>query len=148
VGHIQSFYNHKPSQYYRKYVMGENGPRYDFGHGLSYTTFAYANLRVPARIGSDGDIPVTVEVTNTGKRPGDEIVLAYVNDVVASIAVPLRELKAYQRISLEPGETKTVSLKISHDQLALIDRLMRPVVEPGDFDVFIGPLKARFTLTP
>lgn len=148
AGHIQAFYNHQPSQYYRRYVTGGNGPRYAFGHGLSYTTFTYSNLRVPARVGPAEDISVMVDITNTGKRAGTEIALAYINDVVATVAVPVRELKAYQRVVLAPGETKTLSLEISRDQLALIDRQMRPVVEPGDFDLFIGPLKSRFTVTP
>ncbi len=148
VGHIETFYNHKPAQYYRPYVMGKSGPRFAFGHGLSYTTFAYSNLRVPARIAPGEEVKVTVDVTNTGPRAGDEIVLAYINDVVASVTVPVRELKAYQRISLAPGQTQTVTLGIKHEQLALFDLQMRPVVEPGDFDVFVGPLKARFTITP
>lgn len=148
VGHIDTFYNHKPAQYFRPYVMGKNGPRFAFGHGLSYTTFSYSNLRVPARVAPGEEVTIMVDVTNTGPRAGDEIVLAYVNDVVASVTVPVRELKAYQRLSLAPGQAQTVTLGIKHDQLALYDLQMQPVVEPGDFDVFVGPLKTRFTITP
>jgi len=147
AGHIPVAYNHKPSLYYRDYVQGKTGPLYEFGDGLSYTTFTYTNLRTPARIALGQDVALAVDVTNSGARAGDEIILAYVNDVVASVTVPVRELKAFQRVSLAPGETKTVTLTIPHDELALYDRQMRRVVEPGDFDLMVGKLKTRFTVT-
>lgn len=148
AGHIPVAYNLKPPLYYRKYTLGPTGPLFTFGHGLSYTSFRYANLQVPARINPDAGLTLSVDVTNTGDRAGDEVVLAYVNDVVASVTVPVRELQAYQRLTLAPGETRTVRLVVPRDQLALYDRRMRRVVEPGDFDVFVGPLTARCTLLP
>lgn len=148
AGHIQTVYNHKPSQYFRDYTIGLTPPLFEFGDGLSYTTFAYGNLRVPAAIAPGQAIPVTVDVTNTGDRAGEEVVLAYVNDVVASVTVPVRELKAFQRIALAPGQTKTAELMIAYDQLALFNQAMHRVVEPGAFDVFVGNQKARFTVTP
>jgi len=148
AGHLGAFYNHKPGQYFKKYALGETGPLFPFGHGLSYTTFAYTNLCAPARLAPGQPVGFSVDVTNTGARAGDEIVLAYVNDVVASVTVPVRELKAYQRVSLAPGETKTVTLTIDAGQLALFNRRMERVVEPGDFDLFVGDQRTRFTVTP
>ncbi|HQY07052.1 MAG TPA: glycoside hydrolase family 3 C-terminal domain-containing protein, partial [Lacunisphaera sp.] len=148
AGHIPVAYNLKPPLYYRKYTLGPTGPLFSFGHGLSYTTFRYSNLQAPTRIAPGADLTFSVDVTNTGTREGDEIVLAYVNDVVASVTVPVRELQAYQRLTLAPGETRTVALVIPPDQLALYNRQMQRVVEPGDFDLFVGPLTARFTILP
>lgn len=148
VGHIQSHYNYKPAQYYRPYVVGEHGARYEFGHGLSYTTFRYDNLRTAPQVARDGTVGVAVDVTNTGSRAGDEIVLAFTHDLVASVAMPVRELKAFQRISLAPGETKTVSLSFPVSALALLDRQMKRVVEPGDFELSVGPLTTRFAVQP
>lgn len=148
AGHIPVAYNLKPPLYYRKYVLGPTGPLFSFGHGLSYTSFRYSNLRVTAHLAPGADINLSVDVTNTGTREGDEVVLAYVNDVVASVTMPVRELQAYQRLTLAPGETRTVALVIPPDQLALYNRQMRRVVEPGDFDLFVGPLTARFTVLP
>lgn len=146
TGQIKTIYNYKPSTYSRKYILGPTGARYEFGHGLSYTTFAYSHLRVPEKVARAEAIAVKVEVKNTGDRAGEEIVLVYVNDVVASVTTPVRELKAFQRIRLAPGESRTVELTIGFDQLALWDRSMRRVVEPGAFDVFVGSLKQRFTV--
>lgn len=144
AGQIQVYYNHLPSQYFHTYVIGKSEPLYEFGHGLSYTSFKYENLQVPAKVSPGESVTVTVEVTNTGARAGDEVVLAYVHDLVGSVTTPVKELKSFQRISLQPGEKKTVELIITHDQLALINAAMKRVVEPGDFEVIVGDLTQRF----
>ena len=148
VGHIQSFYNYKPSQYFRGYVGSKAEPLYWFGHGLSYTTFKYSNLHVPAEIKPGQSVAVKVDVTNSGARSGDEVVLVYTHDVLGTVTTPVRELKAFTRVTLAPGETKTVEINIAYDQLALIDQEMKRVVEPGDFEVFVGNQKMKFTVLP
>ena len=145
VGHIQTIYNHMPSQNYRKYVLGKTEPLFWFGHGLSYTTFKYDNLRLPAKVSPGENVTVTVDVTNTGARAGDEVVLAFVHDVVSSTTTPVKSLQAFRRISLAPGEKKTVELSIAYDQLALFNAEMKRVVEPGEFELLVGDLKGTFT---
>jgi beta-glucosidase len=143
AGHIQAIYNHKPSQYSRKYTFGKTAPLFEFGHGLSYITFKYENLRLPARVSPGGDIPVKVDVTNTGALAGDEVVLVFVHDVVSSTTTPIKSLQAFKRVSLSPGQKQTVEMAINHDQLALFNARMERVVEPGEFEVFVGGLKGR-----
>ena len=145
VGQIQTVYNYLPSQYSRKYALGQTGPLFWFGHGLSYTTFKYENLRLPAKVSPGENVTVTVDVTNTGQRAGDEVVLAYVHDVVSSTTTPVKSLQAFKRISLAPGEKHTVELTIAYDQLALINAEMKRVVEPGEFEIYVGDLKGAFT---
>ncbi len=138
VGQLPFFYNHKPSAR-RGYLFDSAAPVFAFGHGLSYTTFAYANLRLePAVIAPDGSTRVTVDVTNTGERAGDEVVQLYIRDKVSSVTRPVMELKGFERISLQPGETRTVLFQLGPDALELLDRDMRHVVEPGEFDVMVG----------
>jgi len=146
AGHIQTIYNHKPSQYFRKYVLGETGPLFAFGHGLSYTTFTYGKLTVPTVATPGQPVPVTVEVANTGPRAGDEIVLVYVQDLFSSVTTPVKALKAFTRVSLAPGEKRTVTLEIPYNRLALFARTMKPVVEPGDFEVTVGDQRRTFTV--
>ncbi len=145
AGHIQTIYNHMPSQNYRKYVLGKTDPLFWFGHGLSYTTFKYDNLRLPAKVSPGENVTVTVDVKNTGARAGDEVVLAFVHDVVSSTTTPVKSLQAFKRISLAPGEKKTVELSIAFDQLALFNAEMKRVVEPGEFELLVGDLKGTFT---
>ena len=143
AGQIPHYYNHKPSHYYRKYKFGKTGPLYEFGHGLSYTSFRYQNLRLPKNISAGENLIISVEVENTGKRTGDEVVQVYTNDVVSSIVTPVRELKAFKRITLQPGEKRSVEFTISSDQLALFDQNMKRVVEPGVFQVMAGDLMEK-----
>jgi len=145
VGQIQTVYNYLPSQYSRKYALGQTGPLFWFGQGLSYTTFKYENLRLPAKVSPGENITVTVDVTNTGQRAGDEVVLAYVHDMVSSTTTPVKSLQAFKRISLAPGEKHTVELTIAYDQLALVNAEMKRVVEPGEFEIYVGDLKGTFT---
>ncbi len=145
AGHIQTIYNHKPSQYSHNYALGKTGPLFWFGHGLSYTTFTYSNLKIPAAVESGNPIRVKVDVTNSGTRAGDEVVLLYVRDLVSSVSTPVKELKAFNRVTIAPGETKSVELTVDYKQLALFDRELNLVVEPGEFEVFVGNLKERIT---
>ena len=120
-----------------RYFPGE--PLFPFGYGLSYTTFAYSNLRLSAKtIGSGDTLTVSVDVQNVGERAGDEVVQLYVSDVVASVPVPIRQLQGFERIQLLPGETKTVTFALSPRQLSLIDSDGRRVVEPGEFRISVG----------
>jgi beta-glucosidase len=141
-GAVPAYYNHKPSVT-RPYLFEEPGPQWAFGHGLSYTTFRYDALKLsPAKIAPDGHATVSVNVTNTGKRAGDEVVQLYIHDQVASITRPIKELRGFARIRLEAGDTKQVSFKIGPADLALHDRDMKKVVEPGKFDLMVGASSA------
>src|SRR6266566_4292658 len=138
VGQLPVFYNHKPSAR-RGYLFDTTQPLFPFGYGLSYTTFAYANLRVaPARIGTQGRAAVSVDVTNTGPRAGDEVAQLYIRDAVSMATQPVKQLRGFRRVTLQPGETRTVTFEIGPDQLAYHDADMKRVVEPGRFDVMVG----------
>ena len=144
TGQLPVHYNLEPGWHAENYVCGTPGsPLYPFGFGLSYTTFEYGDPRLtPASIGVSGKTVVSVDVMNTGARKGDEVVQLYVHDRVASMVRPRRELKGFKRISLEPGEKKTVNLALSADQLDFYNREMKRVVEPGVFDVMVGTSSA------
>jgi beta-glucosidase len=140
VGQIPAYYNHKPSAR-RGYLFADKTPLFPFGHGLSYTTFRYENLGVtPEKIKPGGQARVSVEVTNTGKRSGDEVVQLYVHDLVSEkVTRPVKELKGFRRITLEPGETRTVEFILGPEQLSYLDEHMQRIVEPGTFEVMVGP---------
>ncbi len=138
VGHLPAFYNYKPSAR-RGYLFDDVSPLYPFGFGLSYTTFAFKNVRLKKKkIRAKDSTQVLVDVTNTGKRAGTEVVQMYVRDCVSSVTRPVKELKRFQKISLLPGETKTVALDISPDSLAFYDINMKYIVESGDFEIMVG----------
>jgi beta-glucosidase len=139
AGHLPIFYNYKPSAR-RGYLFDDVTPLYPFGHGLSYTTFAYKNLKVtPAPLAGDADaVTVNVDVTNTGQRAGDEVAQLYLRDVVSSVTRPVKELKGFQRITLKPGETKAVTFTLGRDALGFWKTGKDFVVEPGKFDVTVG----------
>jgi beta-glucosidase len=162
VGQLPLYYNHKNTgrppreteRYTSKYIDVPWTPLYPFGHGLSYTTFEYANLRLSsASIQPTDSLVVSVDVRNTGARAGDEVVQLYVRDDVASVTRPVRELRGFERITLQPGETRTVSFTLRPDDLAFYDVQMRRVVEPGSFTVWVGASSAddrqsgRFVVT-
>ncbi len=116
-----------------------NGPLYPFGFGMSYTTFEYSNLSVTPEIQTQKkDIEVRVDVSNTGKMKGDEVVQLYIKDVISSVTTYETQLRGFERITLSPGEKKTVKFIIHPDDLALLDKNMNWVVEPGQFEVLIG----------
>jgi beta-glucosidase len=138
VGQLPMFYNHKPTAR-RGYLFGTTEPLWPFGYGLSYTTFAYENLRLDrAEIGMGGTATVTVDVVNTGDRAGDEVVQLYIRDVVSSVTRPVKELKDFERVTLEPGERATVSFSVGPEQLRFFNRAMERVVEPGEFTLMVG----------
>lgn len=122
-------------------------PQFQFGEGLSYTTFTYSDLRLGKQtISANEELPVTVTVTNIGKRAGKEAVLVFVSDLVASISPPNRRLRRFAKINLEPGQSRTLTFKLRRDDLSFIGADNKPVVEPGEFEVKIGGLSQKFTL--
>jgi beta-glucosidase len=138
VGQIPVHYGRKPTSF-RSYVDMTREPLFPFGHGLSYTTFVVANVRVdPPQIGPGGLTTVSADVTNTGARAGDEVVQLYVRDRVASLTRPVKELKGFQRVTLAPGEKRTVRFRLGPDAFCFTNEAMVRVVEPGWFDVMIG----------
>ena len=143
VGQLPIYYNQKPSGR-RGYLFADKSPLFPFGCGLSYTTFSYAAPAIaPARIAVGGQARVSVAVTNTGTRAGDEIVQLYIRDLVSSVTRPIIELKDFKRISLQPGETKTVEFLITPEKLWFYDINMKRVVEPGWFEIMVGPSSAK-----
>ena len=147
VGQVPLYYNQKNTgrppdannKYTSKYLDVAWTPQFPFGYGLSYTKFRIANLRLSAlQIGRTGKLTVTAEVQNVGNRAGDEVVQLYIRDVAASVTRPVKELKGFQRITLQPGETKRVEFTLGPDQLGFYDRKMKFVVEPGEFKVMVG----------
>jgi beta-glucosidase len=139
AGQVPFFYNHKPSAR-RGYLFADPAPLFPFGFGLSYTSFEMSAPRLSAaKIAQAATIDVEVDVTNSGKRAGDEVVQIYVHDQVASVTRPVKELKAFRRIALAPGETKTVRFTLGPEAFRMWDIDMKEVVEPGLFDIMAGP---------
>jgi beta-glucosidase len=139
VGQLPVYYYHKPSAK-RGYLFSNKEPLYVFGHGLSYTQFKYSNVRIsPDKTGPAGEATVTVDVSNTGRMAGDEVVQLYIRDEVSSVTRPVRELKDFRRVHLEPGQTKSVEFVITPDKLSFLNEDMRRVVEPGVFTIMVGP---------
>src|SRR5690606_30367224 len=128
------------NKYTSKYIDVPWTPLYPFGHGLSYTTFRYDPPGVARATLSGDDLAqqVSVRVTNTGRRAGTEVVQLYVRDDVASVTRPVRQLRGFQRVELQPGESRTVRFELGFDDFALYDAEMRRVVGPGTFTVFAG----------
>jgi beta-glucosidase len=138
AGHIPAYYFHKPSAR-RGYNFDDVSPLYSFGHGLSYTTFAYSNLKIDkSTMKTNGAATVSIDVKNTGNRQGDEIVQLYIRDVFSTLTRPVKELKDFSRISLNPAESKTVSFKITPDKLKYLNEKLQEIVEPGDFEIMVG----------
>ena len=139
VGQIPAYYYHKPSAR-RGYLFTSAEPLFPFGHGLSYTTFAYSNLRLSSeRIAAGETATLSVDVTNTGERAGDEVIQLYVHDLLSErVTRPVKLLKGFQRITLQPGECRTVRFPIGPEQLEFLDETMKKVVEPGQFELMAG----------
>ena len=138
AGHLPVFYNYKPSAR-RGYLFDDVSPLYAFGYGLSYTTFAIQNVRLEKKkIRVNGSTRVMADVTNTGTREGAEVIQMYIRDVVSSVTRPVKELKGFQKVTLRPGESKTVKFDITPDLLAFYDINMKYVVEPGEFFIMVG----------
>jgi len=138
VGQLPIFYNHKPSAR-RGFLWDDARPLFPFGFGLSYTKFSFKNVRLAKKkINRSGSTRVLVDATNTGQRAGTEVVQLYIRDLVSSVTRPVKELKGFQKIELQPGETQTVALDITAESLAFYDVNMKYVVEPGQFEILVG----------
>jgi beta-glucosidase len=125
-----------------RYFRGD--PLFPFGHGLSYTSFAYSNLQVPAQVGAGENVVVSVDVSNSGSLAGEEVVQLYVTDLEASVPVAIRSLQGFTRVLLQPGESRTVSFTLAPDQFSVIDNDGHRVVEPGAFEVSVGGKQPGF----
>ena len=147
TGQIPLFYNayntgrpETENKYTSKYLDVPNTPLYPFGYGLSYTTFAYSNLSLNTyKISFKDTLQASVVVTNTGKIAGEEVVQLYIRDLVGSIIRPVKELKGFKKINLEPGESKIVLFSVTSDDLAFYNSNNDFMAEPGLFHIFIGP---------
>ena len=138
VGQLPVFYNHKPSAR-RGFLWDDATPLFSFGFGLSYTTFALRHIRLARkRITRRGSTRVLVDVTNTGRCAGTEVVQMYVRDLISSVTRPVKELKGFRKVALRPGESATVAIAIPPAALAFYDVNMKYVVEPGEFEIMIG----------
>ena len=145
-GQLPSYYNYMPEKEHwinegwgKAYADMPATPLWEFGFGLSYTKFEYSNLKItPAETGTHGEINVSIDIRNTGKREGKEVVQIYIRDLIATVTVPVKELKGFDKVLLKPGETKRVDFKLTHDDLALYNKYMDRVVEPGTFEVMVG----------
>ncbi|SCB97494.1 beta-glucosidase [Kosakonia oryziphila] len=154
VGQIPVYYSHlntgrpynadKPNKYTSRYFDEANGPLYPFGYGLSYTTFKVSDVKMSApSMTSTGKLTASVEVTNTGKRAGETVIQMYLQDVTASMSRPVKQLRGFDKVNLQPGETKTVSFPIDVNALKFWNQQMKYAAEPGKFNVFIGVDSAR-----
>lgn len=148
VNQVPIYYNYKntgrpnmpaPEQvFWSHYTDQTNLPLYPFGYGLSYTTFKYDNLKVENTFDENKTVKVTVEITNTSKYKGKEVAQLYIRDLVASVTRPVRELKGFEIIELEPNQTKTVTFTLTENELGFYNNLGEFIVESGDFNVFVG----------
>ena len=140
AGHIHTYYNHKAMHYYHPYRVTSSAPLWPFGHGLSYTSYEYSEpVLNSAEMRPGQSLTVSVDVANVGNRAGEEVVQMYIRDNVAQVARPVKELKGFCRVVLEPGETKTVTLPVTEEMLSFYGLDMEPLVEDGDFTVMVGP---------
>ncbi len=138
VGHIPCFYNYKPSSR-RGYLFDDISALYTFGFGLSYTSFAFTQVRLEKPVIAVGESTrVLVDVKNTGTRAGDEVVQVYIRDVVSSVTRPVKELKEFKKVRIKAGESQTIMFMITPDQLSFTNIEKEFVVEPGDFEIMVG----------
>lgn len=144
VGQIPSYYNHKRAHYVKKYKWAKTGPLYPFGHGLSYSQFHYSEPELSdSIINSGANVQVTVEVTNSSEMAGEEVVQLYVRDLYSSVTRPMKELKGFERISLQPGETKSVVFQLHADAFSFYNLQMEKTIEAGEFWVSTGSSSAN-----
>lgn len=143
AGQLPVYYNRRPTSF-RAYLESSRDPLWPFGYGLSYTTFSIGQPAVnPSSIRVGESATVTVDVENTGKRSGDEVVQLYLRDVVSSVTRPVKELAGFERVRLRPGERRTLTFTVGPDALAVIGRDMQRTVEPGQFELMVGPDSMR-----
>jgi beta-glucosidase len=148
IGQVPIYYNIKPTGRGYDFVDLTGKPQFPFGYGLSYTSFEYSNLKItPEGVGKTQDVTVSFDVKNTGARAGDEVPQLYLHQAVSSITRPLKELKDFTRIPLQPGETKTVRFILKPDQMAIWNEKMKRVIEPGKFEIMIGASSDDIRLT-
>ncbi len=139
AGQISLYYNHKPSHFFHKYKFSDYNPLYSFGYGLSYTTFKFDNLKINKdTISTDENFVVSIDLTNTGKISGQEVVQLYIRDNYSSVTRPVKELKAYKKVSLSPGESQTIEFELTPQELAFYNTEMQWGVEKGDFTIMVG----------
>ena len=151
AGHLPAYYNYLPSDkgFYRQpgsyekpgrdYVFASTKNLWSFGHGLSYTTFGFENLKTDRKNYNDTDmINITVQLTNTGKYEGKEVVQVYVRDIVSTYVTPIKQLRAFKKVNLKPGESKTIELQVPVAELYIMDENNRRYVEAGDFEIQVG----------
>ncbi|MDQ1486441.1 MAG: beta-glucosidase, partial [Actinomycetota bacterium] len=160
VGQIPIYYNQLPTgrpgdpnnKYTSKYLDIPNTPLYPFGYGLSYTTFAFSNLRVsPASVSVNGTVTVRADLTNTGQTAGSDVAQLYIRNRDARVLQPIRQLEGFERVSLSAGQTRTVTFTLNRSNLGYYDNSGQFVVQPGAFDVFVGDssvggLQGQFTV--
>ena len=139
VGHLPAFYNHRPSAR-RGYLFDEVTPLYPFGYGLSYTHFSFTEVKLAKDVIRPDEVTVaSVRVENAGTRPGVEVVQMYIRDRVSSVTRPVLELKGFARVQLEPGQSEVVQIPIRPEHLSFWNIDLEHLVEPGEFDVMLGP---------
>jgi beta-glucosidase len=146
AGQLPVYYNCKPSKTYwlehgwgKPYADMNPWPLYEFGYGLSYTDFEYSNLKIePRSIATGGTVRVSADVKNKGDRAGAEVVQLYLHDVIGTVVTPVKELRGFEKVQLDPGQTKTVTFAVTPEHMALLDRHLEWVVEPGTFEVMVG----------
>ena len=147
VGQLPVYYNYKSSKalwMQHGYVDMPASPLYEFGYGLSYTSFEYSNLKIePPVLGPGGEVSISVDVKNTGPRAGHEVVQLYLNDVISSVSTPVKELKGFEKVLLEPGQQKTIQFHLSPEDFSLLDQNLQWRVEPGAFNVMVGSSSER-----
>ncbi len=146
AGQLPVYYNYKPSKSYwlekgwgNSYADIDYHPLYEFGYGLSYTTFEYKGLDIsPVSSSPFGQFQISAEIKNTGNQAGSEVVQLYLRDKISSVVRPVKELKGFTRVWLEPGESARVSFTLTQDELKMLDKDLDWVVEPGEFNIMIG----------
>ena len=140
-------YDHKGTDLIKRdFSWNAFEPQYEFGHGLSYTSFEYSNLKVADKMGMDDELTVSITVKNTGDRDGKEVVQLFISDKVASITPPVKRLRGFEKVMLKKGESKEISFSIKARDLAFVGTENKWINEPGDFEVNVGGEKANFYL--
>jgi len=152
VGQVPVYYNHKPSggrsHWKGDYVEMGTKPLFPFGFGLSYTNFEYSNLIItPETISHEGEVQISIDVENTGSCRGDEVVQLYINDMQSEVTRPVKELKNFKRVTLEPAQKKTVVFTLYTGQLGFYNKEIKYVIEPGDIKVMVGSSSEDIRLT-
>lgn len=148
TGHIGTFYNHKPSMYMREYMTTPTENLYNFGYSLSYTSFEYSELKVSkTHLTKHDTLNIRVNIKNTGDFRAKEIILTYINDKISSVTTPVKQLKHFIGIILEPGQRKTVDIQIPVSELSLLNAELERVVEPGEFEIMIENQKKTIWVT-